>query len=81
MIRLILRNNKEYISVHTNINISREGKPDINVPVIMQSNVTKLTDQERIIVYKCISGVFDKPFKFDNRPKKEKSWFQKLFGR
>jgi hypothetical protein len=81
MIKIVTREKKDYIFVHTSINIFREGKPDITVPVIIQSNVTKLSDQERVVVYKCISGIFDKTFKFDNKQKNNKNWFQKLFGR
>lgn len=85
MIRIISRNGKEFISVHTKMSIFQEGKPKIEVPIVVQVDLSSVDKDDIAIIYKCIAKVFDKPytlsFKPHEKPVPKKNWIQKLFGK
>lgn len=58
MIRLGTYKGKEYITVSTTIRVDREAG-NVSVPMLVQIDISKLTEEDRITVFKKADKVFN----------------------
>lgn len=80
MIRTVKHKSGEFIIVNTSFEVKEDGKV-IKVPMSVQIDTTRLSEEEQSIVYKSINGLFNRTVILNlNKPKNEKSWWKKLFN-
>lgn len=81
MNRIIEHNGKKYIHIRTKLAIFRPGKNKVEVPIVIQSDISHLSQEDMLTAYKTISGIFDKPY-IASSDKLEKNipWYKRIFG-
>ena len=81
MVRLKKHNGVDYIIIDTDLVIYEEGQPKSKVPAQVQIRVKDLSEKNYKAVYRHACMYFDRIFVVDKPlPKKNKSWFNKLFN-
>lgn len=80
MNRIIEHHGKKYIHVQTKLSIFRTGKAKIDIPVVIQANISNVSNDDLLVMYKTISGIFDKPYIIDQEKPKKIPWYKRIFG-
>jgi hypothetical protein len=78
MHRIIEHNGKKYLHIQTKLSIFRPGKAKIEIPIVIQADISGVSSENLMVSYKSVSGIFDKPYIVTPNKQEKKTWLQRM---